>query len=281
MQTSVTERSYRGQLASYALTIFLSSVGLMALEIAAARLLAPYIGVSLYSWTAIIGVILGGLSLGNWLGGVWADRGGKETAVGVALGLGALACVAILLLTLVAPLLQESEIGLLGASFIYVLSLFFIPTVLLGVVTPLLTTLALSLDTRTGHIVGMMHAHAAFVSIAGTFTTGYVFIQYFGTQAVVLGTAVLLAMLATIFYGVTCAVWPGNPMRMTYVIAAGERLVTGERLASRTGLDREWIEVTDYLAGDGTSLELLPMLTDDLAPVDRLLSSLIFGQLGR
>ena len=57
----------RARLAIYALAIFLSSAGLMALEIAAARLLAPYIGVSLYSWTAIIGVVLGGLSLGNWL----------------------------------------------------------------------------------------------------------------------------------------------------------------------------------------------------------------------
>jgi len=79
-------------MAWYALAIFLSSAGLMVLEIAAGRLLAPYIGVSLYSWTAIIGVVLGGLSLGNWLGGVWADRGGSERSAGLVLGLGALCC---------------------------------------------------------------------------------------------------------------------------------------------------------------------------------------------
>lgn len=196
----VPDAKVRGRLAVYAITIFFSSAGLMALEIAAARLLAPYIGVSLYSWTAIIGVILGGLSLGSWLGGVWADRGAGEEAAGWTLGLGAIACSGVLLLlTVIAPLLQGSELGLLSISFLFVAALFFLPAVLIGIVTPLLTTLALHLDTRTGHIVGMMHALAAFGSIAGTFATGYLFIQYFGTQAVILGTAAILGLQAIWF----------------------------------------------------------------------------------
>ncbi len=192
--------SARRRVAWYALAIFLSSAGLMVLEIAAGRLLAPYIGVSLYSWTAIIGVVLGGLSLGNWLGGAWADRGGSEQSAGLVLGLGALSCIAILLLlTLVAPPLQRSALGLLTVSFLFVAALFFVPAVLLGVVTPLLTTLALRLDARTGHIVGMMHALAAFGSIVGTFATGYLFIQYFGTHAVIIGTGAVLGLLALAF----------------------------------------------------------------------------------
>jgi spermidine synthase len=172
----------------------------MVLEIAAGRLLAPYIGVSLYSWTAIIGVVLGGLSLGNWLGGVWADRGGSEQSAGLMLGIGALSCVGVLLLlTLVAPPLQRSQLGLLTVSFLFVAALFFLPAMLLGVVTPLLTTLALRLDARTGHIVGMMHALAALGSIVGTFATGYLFIQYFGTHAVIIGTGVMLGLLALAF----------------------------------------------------------------------------------
>ncbi len=142
--------------ALYALTIFLSSAGLMALEIAAARLLAPYIGVSLYSWTTIIGVVLGGLSLGNWLGGVWAYRGAGETAAGLTLGAGALACLAVLLLlTLVAVPLQNSELGLLTIPFLFVVALFFLPSLLLGVVTPLLTTLALRSGARTGRTAAL------------------------------------------------------------------------------------------------------------------------------
>src|SRR4030066_140541 len=53
---------------------FSSSFCVMVLELIAARILAPYIGVSLYSWTSFIGVILAGIALGNYLGGKIADR---------------------------------------------------------------------------------------------------------------------------------------------------------------------------------------------------------------
>jgi len=54
--------------------LLVSSACAMALEIVAGRLLAPYVGMSLYTWTAIIAVVLGGLSLGHWLGGALVDR---------------------------------------------------------------------------------------------------------------------------------------------------------------------------------------------------------------
>ncbi|MBD3671089.1 MAG: spermidine synthase [Gammaproteobacteria bacterium] len=189
--------SSRRRMAAYAVAIFLSSAGLMALEITAARLLAPYIGVSLYSWTAIIGVVLGGISLGNWIGGIWVDRGADERSAGWILGIGGLACVAILLLlTLVAPALQGSELGLMSLSFVYVAALFLLPALLLGIVTPILTTLALRLDARTGRVIGMIDALGALGSIVGTFLTGYVLIQAFGTRSIILGTAAMLALLA-------------------------------------------------------------------------------------
>ncbi len=185
----------------YGMTIFLSSAFLLVLEILAGRLIAPYVGVSLYTWTAIIGVILAGLSLGNWLGGIWADRGGNELAAGITLALAGFFSLGILLLlTLVAPLIEAREMTLLGASFFYVLALFFMPALLLGVVTPLLTTLALRLDGRTGHIVGRMHALAALGSILGTFITGYLLIQYLGTRGIVIGTALGLFLLALPFF---------------------------------------------------------------------------------
>jgi len=184
----------------YSFTIFLSSAILLVLEIVAGRLIAPYVGVSLYSWTSIIGVILAGLSLGNWLGGRWADRGGSELGVGIVLLLAAVFSIASLLfLSLIAPLLQQSQLDLISASFIYVLCMFFVPAVLLGIPTPLLTTLALHLDSRTGHIVGRMHALAALGSILGTFVTGYWLIQYFGTRVVIIGCAVVLVLLAAPF----------------------------------------------------------------------------------
>ncbi|MDH5327965.1 MAG: fused MFS/spermidine synthase [Gammaproteobacteria bacterium] len=194
---AVLSPSTRRTVIWYGFTIFLSSAVLLVLEIAAGRLIAPYVGVSIYSWTSIIGVILAGLSLGNWLGGHWADKGAGELGVGVVLVLSACFSLASLLfLTFVAPLLQSSQLDLISSSFIYVMSMFFIPSVLLGVVTPVLTTLALRLDDRLGHIVGRMNALAALGSIFGTFITGYWLLQYFGTRKVIIGSAVCLALLA-------------------------------------------------------------------------------------
>lgn len=192
--------NHKRRTAWYGATIFFSSAFLLVLEIVAGRLIAPYVGVSLYTWTSIIGVILAGLSAGNWLGGVWADRGGSEQSVGVVLAGGGLASLAVLLiLTVVAPLIQNSGLNLLSASFLYVLTLFFIPALLLGIVTPLLTTLALRLDSQTGHVVGRMHALAALGSILGTFVTGYWLVGAFGTRAIILGTAVGLLLFAVPF----------------------------------------------------------------------------------
>ncbi len=184
-------------IAWYAATIFLSSALLLALEIVAGRLIAPFVGVSLYTWTAVIGVILAGLSIGNWLGGVWADRGAGERAAGLVLLGSALSCIAIPgLLFWVAPAIQASSLSLLSASLLLVLALFTLPALLLGVVTPLLTTLALKLSTRTGHIIGLLHALAALGSIVGTFAAGYWLVPALGSRALVLGTACMLFLLA-------------------------------------------------------------------------------------
>ena len=192
--------THRSQLAWYAAVVFISSALLMILEIVAGRIIAPYVGVSLYTWSSVIGVVLGGLSLGNWLGGRWADRGAAELQVGYTLFAAGVASLAILLLlTWLAPLLQGLRVNLLTASFMYVLVLFFIPSMLLGVVTPLLTTMAIHLDERAGHIVGRMNALAALGSIVGTFLAGYWLIQYFGTRAIIISTAIALLVLSLPF----------------------------------------------------------------------------------
>jgi spermidine synthase len=61
--------------------VFVASFCGMSLELTGSRFLAPIVGVSLYSWTGIIGVMLAGTAAGNYLGGVLADKG-----VGAALG---------------------------------------------------------------------------------------------------------------------------------------------------------------------------------------------------
>jgi len=219
----------RRVLQGYAATVFVSSALLLVLEIVAGRLVAPYVGVSLYTWTSIIGVILAGLSLGNWLGGVWADKGAGRRSVGWVLAAGGLYCLASLaLLDPLGAAVQQHGLSLLSASFTFAAVLFFMPAALIGVVTPLLTTLSLRLDPRAGHVVGRMHALAAVGSIAGTFAAGYWLVQSFGTRAVVLTSGLALLALALPFLR--------GSKRPALVLLGVAVLATGALVTLRHGL---------------------------------------------
>jgi predicted membrane-bound spermidine synthase len=226
----------RRLLGGYALTVFVSSALLLVLEIAAGRLLAPYVGVSLYTWTSIIGVILAGLSLGNWLGGVWADRGGSGRSIGLVLAAGGIYCILSLgLIDVLGAAMQSRGATLLTASFVIAAVLFFVPAALIGVVTPLLTTLALRLDPRAGHVVGRMHALAAIGSIVGTFAAGYWLLQSLGTRAVVLATGLSLLALALPFLRTAHRAFQVGVV--TLAVAAGA--LSAARHGLRTSCDRE------------------------------------------
>jgi predicted membrane-bound spermidine synthase len=226
----------RRVLAGYAATVFISSALLLVLEIVAGRLVAPYVGVSLYTWTSIIGVILAGLSLGNWLGGVWADNGATGRSVGWVLAAGGLYCIASLaLLSPLGAAVQQQGLTLLAASFTFAAVLFFVPAALIGIVTPLLTTLALRLDARAGHVVGRMHALAAVGSIAGTFAAGYWLVQRFGTRAVVLATGLALLALALPFLRRA----PRPALALLLVAVLGSLGLMGAAAGLRSSCDRE------------------------------------------
>ena len=62
--------------------VFFTSGSVLVLEILAGRLLAPYVGVRLETYTSVIGIVLGGIALGTWLGGRLADRVDPRKTVG-------------------------------------------------------------------------------------------------------------------------------------------------------------------------------------------------------
>jgi predicted membrane-bound spermidine synthase len=72
------------------LIVFVSSACIMTLELVAGRILAPYIGVSIFTWTSVIGVVLAGISLGNYVGGRLADRWAAPHLLGIIFSLGGL-----------------------------------------------------------------------------------------------------------------------------------------------------------------------------------------------
>ncbi|MBN2272667.1 MAG: fused MFS/spermidine synthase, partial [Sedimentisphaerales bacterium] len=120
-----------------AATIFISSSCIMILELAAARLIARNLGSSLYTWTAVIGVVLAGISLGNSLGGRVADRYAAGKALAVLFAIASAACVSTVILNnLVGGLMWLWELSWPARVFSHVFLVFMIPSTILGTVSP-------------------------------------------------------------------------------------------------------------------------------------------------
>src|SRR5437879_6114882 len=79
------------RLAGVGAVVFLANAALLVLQLVASRLLAPFIGSDLYTWTSIIGVFLAGIALGNAYGGKLADRYPSPRTLALLLVLGAVA----------------------------------------------------------------------------------------------------------------------------------------------------------------------------------------------
>src|SRR5687768_18201089 len=75
--------------------VFGAGIGALATEITASRLLAPYLGSSTIVWANLIGIVLGALALGYWLGGRLADKRPEPRLLGVIV-LAASLCVAVI-----------------------------------------------------------------------------------------------------------------------------------------------------------------------------------------
>ncbi len=179
-------------------TVFLCGGVLLGVEMAASRVLAPYFGNSLFVWAAIIGVILGGLAAGYWLGGALADRFPSVLTLAAVIGAGAAAVLAI-------PLLDRVVIEAVlnwdpGARLDPVLctAILFLPmAVLLSAVGPIAVRLQVDALQRVGRTAGRTFAISTAGSIVGTFATAFWLIPEFGVeQLFVLGAAALFATAA-------------------------------------------------------------------------------------
>ena len=175
-----------------ALLVFLSSAAVLVLELLAARLLIPYVGNTLETYTAIIGVVLAGIALGTWLGGLAADRRDPRRLLAPLLVAGgALAAVAV-------PLVDGLGAGLRGASpfttTVLTAITFLAPAAVLSAVTPVVIKLQLASLDETGHVVGRLSALSTVGGIAGSFLTGFVLVALFPTRATVRAVAVLLVL---------------------------------------------------------------------------------------
>lgn len=175
-----------------ALIVFVSSGAVLVLETLAGRLLAPYVGVTLESFTGIIGTILAGIAFGSWWGGRLADRLPPKALLGPTMVLGG----ALSLLSI--PVVDYLGSSMRGAtaSVIVVLTFagFFLPSAVLSAVTPITVKIQLSNLADTGKVVGMLSAIGTVGALVGTFVTGFVLVAAWPTRPIIRVVAGLLVV---------------------------------------------------------------------------------------
>jgi predicted membrane-bound spermidine synthase len=181
------------------LIVFLSSACLMVLELVAERIIAPHVGMSLYTWTSIIGVILAGMSLGNYLGGRMADRRASPSLLGRIFLFSGLTTLPILAAD-VLELLAVVEWPFILKILVVITSLFFVPATMLGTVSPIVAKLAIRDLARSGRILGQIYAAGSAGSIVGTLASGFLLVPWFATHVIVSGVAGLLLLLSLLFF---------------------------------------------------------------------------------
>lgn len=190
-------------------TLRLAIVGLssacgLIVEIVAGRMVAPYLGMSLYTWTAIIAVVLAGFSVGHWIGGVMAERPARQALRGVAWSLilaAASTAISLLLIRWVAPALIHAEIGPVPTVLFVTIALFFLPSLFVGIPSPVLTKLAIDgAPGQSGRTIGSYFAVSAVGSIFGTLAAGFIFISWLGTTLTLLAVATLYLGMAVLVF---------------------------------------------------------------------------------
>ena len=189
------------------LTEFFAGMSVMAVELGASRLLAPYFSSSQIVWTIIIGTIMIAMALGNIYGGRSADRNPNPDKLYKRMIVAAIWIAAIpvagkyVILGISAVLLFSVNSNfLIWAAFAACMVVFVFPLFLLGTVTPSLVKYTVDSLDDNGKTVGTLGAANTIGSILGTFLPTFVTIPAVGTSITFLIFAGILLTLALIYF---------------------------------------------------------------------------------
>ena len=189
------------------LTEFFAGMSVMAVELGASRLLAPYFSSSQIVWTIIIGTIMIAMALGNLYGGRQADRDPNPDKLYrriliAAVWIGLIPALGkYVILGVSALLIFSVNRNLLSwAGFASCMVIFVYPLFLLGTVTPSLAKYSMENLEDNARVVGTLGAANTVGSIIGTFVPTFVSIPAVGTNLTFLIFAGVLLALALVYF---------------------------------------------------------------------------------
>lgn len=170
----------------------------MACELIGAKLLAPYFGTSLYVWAAALGLTLGGLTIGYFVGGRLSQRYTGSTRLLYRILLAASAL--LILMPFTSNLVMQATIVLpLEIGAMLSLSIFMVPPlILMGMVSPVIINLLTERAKSAGNSAGTVYAISTLGGILFTFLMGFWIIPEYGLQIPAVVTGFILALLPLI-----------------------------------------------------------------------------------
>ncbi len=183
----------------YEFIIFIIEAICMSIELVAARVLSPYFGNTNVVWTSIIGIILLSSSIGNYIGGILADKKSPDKILRIIL-------LSASFFILIIPIAQESLLNWISSwtsdiklgAIISTILLFFIPSLLLGLITPIILKIKLLKLETTGKTSGKIYAISTLGGIFGTFLSGFYLVPHFGSVSILFMLSVVLLIISIV-----------------------------------------------------------------------------------
>ena len=242
-----------------AFLVVLSSAAVLVLEVLVSRLVAPYVGLTLETYTAAIGVALAAIAAGAALGGRLADRVDPRHWLGPAVALGG-----VLLLgarpTVFAVGDSFRGLGPVGSVALVLLAV--APSVLvLSTVTPGVIKLRLQSLEQTGQTVGRLSAAGTLGALAGTFLTGFVLLAALPTSTLLLFTGLVLVVVGLMVALILPKVALPTTVRITPVLS----------LAALAALTGGWLVLADSPCDVETRYYCASVVADPQRPGGRTL----------
>jgi predicted membrane-bound spermidine synthase len=262
---------------------------MMAQEIVAFRLYAPYFGYSIYVWGSMISVVMAALALGYAIGGWGADQ--SQTALPLYITLLGSAIYQLAILFAIHSILPVfARMGDFAGTVLASMVIFAPPMTAMATACPFIIRL-LAKSGHVGSVAGKVSALATVGSIGGILATSFWLVPFFGTQktlavicamsAVIAvagltfrapGALLLLPMIVGVLHFVPETTWSHStvwvqesPYNLVRVVRDGPRLML--KLNDESGIHTIRDELTGWTGQYYDDFALGPLL----APAHRLL----------
>ena len=161
----------------------------MTIELLGGRILSPYFGSSVYVWGSIITVFMLSLSFGYLSGGNLSTRNPNP---GVFASFFMLAALLILPIIFFADYIMEQVFLVIidprYGSLLASIALFFVPTAVLGMISPYSIRLLVRNESHSGHVAGQLYFVSTLGSALGTLATSFYFVLWFEVNQILWGT---------------------------------------------------------------------------------------------